>query len=137
MSFREVPVHEVREVLRLWLSGKGYRAIGRMAELDRKTVRRYVEAASNSGLSLEGGPEQLTDELIGLVCQAVRPVRPEGHGLAWAALEPHEEAICDWLDPDKENLRLTKVHTLLARRARVVRQSGRQQPRRPRPLPHA
>jgi DNA-binding CsgD family transcriptional regulator len=40
VSFREVPVHEVREVLRLWLAGKGYRAIARMARLDRKTVRR-------------------------------------------------------------------------------------------------
>lgn len=113
MSFREVPVHEVREVLRLWLAGKGYRAIARMARLDRKTVRRYVEAAADSGVSPEGGPEQLTDELVGLVCQAVRPVRPAGHGSAWAALEPHEEAIRDWLDPDKEDLRLTRVRRVV------------------------
>jgi hypothetical protein len=120
VSFREVPVHEVREVLRLWLAGKGYRAIARIARLDRKTVRRYVEAAEDSGLRAEDGPEQLSDELVGLVCQAVRPVRPTGHGSAWASLEPHEELIRNWLDPDKEDLRLTKVHDLLTRRGVVV-----------------
>jgi transposase len=120
VSFREVPVHEVREVLRLWVSGKGYRAIGRMARLDRKTVRRYVEAGTDAGLRVEDGPGQLTDELIGAVCQAVRPARPEGHGAAWEALEPHEQLIKDWLDPNKQDLRLTKVHTLLTRRGVAV-----------------
>jgi transposase len=120
VSFREVPVHEVREVLRSWLSGKGYRAIGRMARLDRKTVRRYVEAGTAAGLRAEDGPDQLTDELIGAVCQAVRPARPEGHGAAWEALLPHEKLIKDWLDPEKQDLRLTKVHTLLTRRGVAV-----------------
>lgn len=40
MAFREVPV---LEVLRLWLLGHGLRAIERLAQVDRKTVRRYVE----------------------------------------------------------------------------------------------
>jgi hypothetical protein len=39
VAFREVGVHEVREVLRLWLRGEGLRAAGRMAQVDRKTVR--------------------------------------------------------------------------------------------------
>ncbi len=43
MAFREVRVFEVREVLRLWLRGEGLRAIERLAGVDRKTVRRYVE----------------------------------------------------------------------------------------------
>ncbi len=123
MSFREVPVHEVREVLRLWLSGKGYRAIARMARLDPKTVRRYVEGALEFGLRAEDGPEQLTDELVGLVCQAVRPVRTEGHGAAWAALEPHEQLIRDWLDRQGEPPPHQGAH-------------APRPPRRGRPLPH-
>ena len=42
MAFREVRVFEVREVLRLWLAGEGFRSIERLSAVDRKTVRRYV-----------------------------------------------------------------------------------------------
>lgn len=38
MAFGEVGVHEIREVLRLWLRGKGLRSIERLSGLDRKTV---------------------------------------------------------------------------------------------------
>ncbi len=71
MAYREVSVIEIRELLRLWLLGEGLRAIARLTPQDRKTVRRYVEAAQVAGLRREGGEEQLTDELLG----AVRPVR--------------------------------------------------------------
>ena len=67
MAFREVRVYEVREVLRLWLAGEGYRSIERLSQVDRKTVRRYVEAAvaddwwrvtlpNNLGTSSAGAP---------------------------------------------------------------------------------
>ena len=39
--FREVPMVEVREVLRLWLRGHSIGAIAPLAQVDRKTVRRY------------------------------------------------------------------------------------------------
>ena len=42
MAYREVPVFEVREVLRLWLRGETLRGIERLSRVDRKTVRRYV-----------------------------------------------------------------------------------------------
>ena len=45
MAYREVSVLDIREVLRLWLHGEGFRAITRLSGVDRKTVRRYVEAA--------------------------------------------------------------------------------------------
>ncbi|MGH2499074.1 MAG: helix-turn-helix domain-containing protein, partial [Candidatus Limnocylindria bacterium] len=57
--FREVSVVEAREVLRLWLKKYGQRAIARMLGMDRKTVRRYVEAAADAGLVPDGGEEQL------------------------------------------------------------------------------
>ena len=64
MGFREVPVFEVREVLRLWLRGEGLRAIERLARVDRKTVRRYVAAAVDSGVDRGGGEGQLSDEVL-------------------------------------------------------------------------
>jgi transposase len=117
MAFREVPVYEIREVLRLWLGGEGVRSIGRLAQVDRKTVRRYVAAAEAAGVGCDGGVDQLTDALIGVVCAAVRPARPGGHGVAWEALVPHEELIRGWV---KRELRLTKIAELLARRGVAV-----------------
>ena len=42
MSFREVAVVEVREVLRAWVRGAGLRKAAEAAGVDRKTARRYV-----------------------------------------------------------------------------------------------
>ena len=55
MAYREVSVIEVREVLRAWLSGAGLRAVAAQAGLDRKTARRYVQAAEAAGMVREGG----------------------------------------------------------------------------------
>jgi len=82
VAFREVSVAGIREVLRLWVRGYGLRAIARLSGVDRKTVRRYVEAAEAAGLAREHGEGALTDELIGDVVDRVRPARPSGHGLA-------------------------------------------------------
>jgi len=62
MAFREVAVTEIREVLRAWLSGAGLRQVAAQAGVDRKTARRYVEAAVDAGLARHGGTAQLTDE---------------------------------------------------------------------------
>ena len=66
MVFREVSVVEIREVLRSWLAGAGLRTVAAQAGVDRKTARRYVEAAVAAGLARDGGAGQLTDELVGL-----------------------------------------------------------------------
>jgi transposase len=84
-----------------------------LAQLDRKTVGRYVEAAQAVGLSRDGGPDQLTDEAVGLVCELVRPVRRDGRGRAWMALEENLGLISGWV---KGEVPLTKVQVLLARR---------------------
>src|SRR5258708_26346991 len=97
MGFREVAVTEIREVLRAWLSGAGLRRVAGQAGVDRKTARRYVEAAVAAGLARDGGLAQLTDGLIGQVAQVVRPVRPAGHGLAWEQLEACHADIQGWV----------------------------------------
>jgi transposase len=113
MAFREVSVVGVKEVLRLWLRGHGQRTIAGSAQLDRKTVRRYVTAAQAAGLSRTDDEEALTDELLGAVVEAVRPGRPPGdHGRAWEVLSAHTAFLEGKLEDD---LQLTAVHRLFVR----------------------
>ena len=113
MAFREVAVIEIREVLRCWLGGQGLRTAGERAGVDRKTARRYVEAAVAAGLVRDGGEDQLSDELLGAVVAAVRPARAGGHGAAWEALLAEEARIREWIERDE--LQLTNIHGKLAR----------------------
>jgi transposase len=117
LAFREVRVFEVREVLRLWVRGKGLRSIEQLAGVNRKTVRRYVEAASELGLSRQGGESQLSDGLLASVVEAVRPYRFDGHGEGWRALVSNHERIKTWLE---EGLTAVKVAELLSRQGVVV-----------------
>ncbi len=97
MAFREVRVFEVREVLRLWLAGEGVRSVERLSQVDRKTVRRYVTAAEALGVQRDGGDGQLTDVFIGMVVEAVRPHRSDGHGEGWRLLAVRHEQIAGWV----------------------------------------
>lgn len=112
--FREIRVYEIKEILRLWVRGKGLRPIEGVTGVDRKTVRRYIVAATAAGLVREGSEEQLTDGLMARVCEAVRPHRPNGHGAAWGTLAAHHEQLKEWLTGDG-NVTVVKAHELLAR----------------------
>ena len=120
MSFREVQVHEIREVLRLWLRDESDRAIARLSLVDRKTVKRYVTAGVEVGLVRNGDDSQLTDELIGQVCERVRPHRPDGHGVGWEVLRAHDDQLKAWLVD--EHLTVVKTHELLGRQGIEVPQ---------------
>ena len=86
MSYREVTVIEIKEVLRLWLrDDMGLCQIAEHAGVDRKTVRRYVEAGEAAGLVRDGGEGQLRDELLGVVVEAVCPSRRAGRVGSWQA----------------------------------------------------
>src|ERR1035441_4274800 len=54
LSYREVSVVEVQEVLRAWLSGAGARPAAERAGVNVKTARRYIEAAVAAGLVRDG-----------------------------------------------------------------------------------
>jgi hypothetical protein len=120
MGFREVGVHEIKEVLRLWLRGEGLRSVERLSGLDRKTVRRYVAAAQSCGAQREGGEGQLGDELLSAVAEAVRPHRAaDGHGQAWSLLDAHRDELTALLE---DGLTVVKAGELLARRGVTVPQ---------------
>jgi transposase len=117
LSYREVSVIAVREVLRAWLAGAGLRTVAARSGMDRKTARRYVEAAQAAGVLRDGGAAQLTDEVVGQVVLAVRPSRPEGHGSAWRLLVEQQVQIAEWV---KQGLTAVKIGELLGRRGVVV-----------------
>jgi hypothetical protein len=102
---------------RSWLAGAGLRKVAAQAGVDRKTARRYVEAAVAAGLARDGGPGQLTDELVGQVAEAVRPVRPGGHGQAWDRLEACRDEIQAQV---KQGLTVVKIGMLLERQGVTV-----------------
>lgn len=117
MAFREVRVFEVREVLRLWLAGKGLRSVERLSQVDRKTVRRYVAAAEGLGLDRDGDEDQLSDVFVGLVVEAVRPHRSDGHGEAWRLLTARDDEVKAWVEADLTGV---KIHELLERQGVLV-----------------
>lgn len=102
---------EVRELLPVWMSGVGLRRVGALAGVDRKTARDYTNAAVLAGLGRDGGLDQLTDELIGSVIEAVRPDRPDGHGHTWEVLCANHGQIVEWVE---KGLTVVKIGDLLA-----------------------
>jgi hypothetical protein len=96
MAFREIPMFEVREVLRLWLSGRGYRTIEPLVRPDRKTIRRIVECAVDAGLVRDGGDGQLDDVFVGAVMLRLAQRRPDRHGDAWEVAVGVHERLKGW-----------------------------------------
>jgi transposase len=114
MSFRELTMIDVKEVLRRWSAGQGDRRIGREAGVDRKTVSRYTQAAKKLGMTRG---QALTDEEVHEVAQCVQSRPQLSPSEEWNEVAQHRARIEGWLkgDVDTRPLRLTKVHTLLVR----------------------
>lgn len=112
MPYREVTLFEVKEVLRLWLSGVPKKRIAAQLGFDIKTVRRYLRAAQAHGLVREHGPGALNDALVVAVVTEVRPITGRPHGEVWERCEEHKALIERLLNQD---LKLTKVAKLLRR----------------------
>jgi len=116
MSFRELTMVDIREVLRRLQAGQSARRIARDGVVDRKTAGRYIEAARSCGV----GPETtLDDGLVAEVAQRVqaRPLQPPSE--AYKLLEAHRPRIEHWLGAERP-LRLVRVQELLARDGVVV-----------------
>ena len=111
MSYRELTMIDVKELLRRWSAGHSNRKIARETGADRDTVARYVDATKELGL--EHGHE-FTDAEVHDIAQRVqaRPVRDAS--VEWNAIAQHKERIEEWLSR-KRPLKLTKIRTLLIR----------------------
>jgi transposase len=117
MAYRELFVVEVREILRLWARGRGYRTVAQMTAVDRKTVRRYLAAAQALGFSRAEDSQPLDDELIAGVVAAVRPGGSSSPGAMRQHCREHHKLLADWL---REGCRGPKIVKLLARHTGVV-----------------
>ncbi len=111
MSFRELTMIEVREVIRRWQAEQGLREIARATGLDRKTVRRYVEALAELGVTREA---ELDDALVQAVGQHIQARAVPEPSVERSRLLEHRDRIGQWLAGSKP-LRLTKVQVLLQR----------------------
>lgn len=111
MSYRELTMVDVQELLRRWSAGQSARKIARESGTDRKTVGRYIAVVTELGMA-RGAPmsEALAHEVAQRV--QVRPLPdPTDERREIAA---HRARIEEWLT-QKRPLRLRKVHTLLVR----------------------
>lgn len=111
MSFREVTMQDIREVLRRRQSGHSARRIAREMGLDRKTVGRYLAEAEQRGFDAES---TVTDEIAGAIGAGVQERPPVVPSDVRRVLEARRDQIRDWLDGERP-LRLVRVRELLAR----------------------
>ena len=121
MGYREVDMWEILEVLRRLHRAEPNAAIGLATGRSPKTIRRYERLAKELGWV--PGLEEPSEELAGKIHRRLRPVPPKPEaGLSEKRLLPRRAEIERWLDGQggERGLRLTKVHTLLAREGIVV-----------------
>ena len=111
MSFRELTMIEVREVIRRWKAKQGLREMSRETGLDRKTVRRYVEVLAELGVARD---VELDDALVHEVGKRVQVRGVLEPSTERVLLTEHRDRLEQWLT-QKKPLRLTKAHVLLGR----------------------
>jgi transposase len=106
MSYRELTMIDIKEVLRRGSARQSLHRIACETGVDRKTIRRYVHAAVHC--SLPQGREP-TDDEVHEVAQRVQSRPLPTPSDEWQAIAAHKERIETWLTL-KRPLRLTKVH---------------------------
>jgi transposase len=111
MTYRELTMIDVHEVLRRFSAGQSARRIAREAGTDRKTVGRYLAVVAELGL---GRQTEWTEGVVHQLAQRVqsRPVLDVSEERQEIA--HHRIQIQTWLE-QKRPLRLRKIHTLLVR----------------------
>jgi transposase len=113
MTYRELTMMDVKELLRRHRAGQGIREIARETGTDRKTVRRYLEAARSFA------EDQLSDEQVLAIARQVQLRELPAPSEPRVLLAQHRAQLEAWLDRDRP-LKLTKVHALLERRGVCV-----------------
>ena len=107
---------EINEVIRRWQLGLSQRQTAYGTGLSRPTVRRYMAAAAELGLSADGSEPDET-QLAPLAAPSLAgPRRPDSP--TEEQLTPWAEQIHAWLTA--ERLQMTRVHELLAERGCAV-----------------
>jgi transposase len=111
MSFRELTMIDVKEVLRRWAAGQSARQMAREGVVGRGTATRYIEAAKSLGLAPS---DELTDERVRGVAQCVQARPTPAASDPRLLLETQRIQIEKWLGQDQP-LTLVRIQELLAR----------------------
>ena len=111
MSYRELTMIDVKELLRRWAAGHSNRKIARETGADRGTVSRYAAIAERLGLARDREP---SDDEVHEVAQCIQSRPVTNASAEWTSVAAHKDRIEEWLTR-KRPLRLSKVHTLLVR----------------------
>ena len=111
MSFRELHMIDIREILRRWQAGQSARQMARDGVVDRKTALRYIHAAKACSLQLHS---EVGDEQIAKVAACIQARPAAERSKSWQRLLAQRARIEGWLHAP-EPLRLIRVQELLAR----------------------
>lgn len=111
MSFRELTMIDVKEVLRRWMAGQSARCMAREGVVSRRTATRYIEAARAIGLVPS---EELSEEAVREVASRVQTRPMPAISNPRQVLETQRVRIERWLEQDKP-LTLVRIHELLGR----------------------
>jgi len=117
MTYREVAMWEILEVLRRIGRGESKSEVARTTGHSRVTIRRYVRTAVKLGW--DPGVGEPSEELAAGVYARHRPGSERQPGEMEVRLLEHRDQIKEWLKPgptEKRGLQLSKVHELLRRR---------------------
>src|SRR6266542_3031933 len=115
MTYRELPMIDVKEVLRRWLAGHSNRKIARETGIDRDTAARYVAVAKELALPND---RDLTEGELHEIAQRVQARPLPDRSAEWIEIAKHREKIVEWLGRNRP-LRLTKIpYAAQARRHR-------------------
>lgn len=116
MSYRKLTIADVNEIIGRWRGAQSARQIARETGLDRKTVRRYLAAATSCAVARDKEPSSQDIERIAQRVQTrPRPERSE----TWKQLLPHKERIAAAIHGQKP-LRLRGVHRRLQHEGVIV-----------------
>jgi hypothetical protein len=110
VAFRQLTVVEVREILRRWSRGSRLRTVAAATGTDRKTSRRYVEAAKRHGFTRG---DDVDDALLALVVGDALPGAQPRVGAMRELCRANEALITDGV---REGSKAPKVARRLHRR---------------------
>lgn len=98
-------------------AASGLRVSATASTADRRTVRRYVEAAVAAGLDRKRGVDRLTDELVGMVVGYGATAWTRRHGESSDVVAARRTKIEVWLD---DYVPVVKIGELLTREGVTV-----------------